>query len=169
MRTRSLIISAALVSALVLALLLACFMVIPAVAQQQNKIEGVWRMISAKQDGKEMLTSGRDMKFITAKHWIYIAQDKAKTISALAKETQGDSLKAYMDAFNAGSGTYKLDGNKYTETVEFFAEPSYIGRSFDFTMRVEGNRLYQSGKFPILENGKKVKEFLLEEVYERVE
>ena len=74
-----------------------------------------------------------------------------------------------MDAFGAGSGTYKLEGSKYTETIEFFADPSYIGRSIDFTMRVEGNHLYQSGKFPLHENDKKVRDVLLEEVYERVE
>jgi hypothetical protein len=88
---------------------------------------------------------------------------------AIVKKTKEDPLTAYMDAFNAGSGTYKLEGNKYTETVEFFADPSYIGRSFDFTMKVEGNSLYQSGKFPVFEDGKKVREFLLEEVYERVQ
>ena len=126
-------------------------------------------MLSGKEDGKERLTSGADIKYITAKHWIFIYQDKAKTISALAKKTQGDPLTAYMDAFGAGSGTYKLEGNKYTETVEFFLDPSYIGLSIDFTMRVEGNRLYQSGKFPVFENGKKVREVLLEEVYERLE
>ena len=152
-----------------LSLMLVCFLVIPAAAQQKNKIEGVWRMVSGKLDGKEMLSSGSDMKFITAKHFIYIAQDKAKTISAIAKKTKEDPLTAYMDSFRAGSGTYKLEGNKYTETIEFSADPIYIGRSFDFTMRVEGNRLYQSGKFPLYENGKKVRDALLEEVYERVE
>lgn len=93
----------------------------------------------------------------------------AKTTSAIAKKTKEDPLTAYMDAFSAGSGTYKLEGNKYTETVEFFPDPSYIGLSIDFTMRVEGNRLYQSGMFPVFENSKKVRDVLLEEVYERVE
>jgi hypothetical protein len=142
---------------------------VPAVAQQTPKIEGVWRMISGKEDGKERLTSGTDIKYITAKHWIWIYQDKAKTIAALAKKSQGDPLKAYQDAFGAGAGTYKLVGNNYTETIEQFMWTEYIGLSLNFTIKVEGNRLYQSGKFPYFENGKKTKDVLLEEVYERIE
>jgi hypothetical protein len=153
-----------------LSLILAASLVaVPAVAQQKNKIEGVWRMLSGKEDGKERLTSGSDIKYITAKHWIFIYQDKAKTTAVLAKKSQGDPLKAYQDSFGAGAGTYKLVGNTYTETIEQFVWPEYIGLSLDYTIRVEGNRLYQSGKFPYFENGKKVKEVLLEEVYERLE
>jgi hypothetical protein len=150
--------------------LVASLIAVPAVAQQKPKIEGVWRMISGKEDGKERLTpSTADVKYITAKHWIFIYQDKAKTTAALAKKSQGDPLKAYQDSFGAGAGTYKLVGNTYTETIEQFVWPEYIGLSLDYTIRVEGNRLYQSGKFPYFENGKKVKEVLLEEVYERLE
>ena len=153
----------------VMSLMLACLMVIPAAAQQRGKVEGVWRMLSGKEDGKEKLTSGIDIKYITAKHWIWIYQDKAKTMSVLAKKSQGDPLTAYMESFGAGAGTYKLVGDTYTETIEQFLYPDYIGLSVPFTIRVEGNRMYQSGKFPMFENGKKVKEVLLEEVYERVE
>jgi len=155
--------------AMLLVLLSICLIILPAIAQQKKPIEGVWRMISGKEDGKDRLTSGTDIKYITAKHWIWIYQDKAKTISALSKKNEGDPLKAFTDAFGAGSGSYSLKGNTYTETVEHFVDPSYIGLSVSFTVKVEGNRLYQSGKFPIFENGKKVREVLLEEVYERVE
>ena len=155
--------------AMLLILLLVCSVVMPAVAQQKNTIEGVWRMISGKEDGKERLTpSTSDVKYITSKHWIFIYQDKAKTTAALAN-TQGDPLKAFTDAFGAGSGSYSLKGNTYTETIEHFVDPSYIGLSISFNVKLEGNRLYQSGKFPVFENGKRIKEVLLEEIYERVE
>jgi hypothetical protein len=154
---------------ILLSVMLACFLAVTTSAQQKSNIQGVWRMLSQKVDGKEMLTaSATQMKYITAKHWIYIAQDKAKTITALAKKLQ-DPLKAYQDSFGAGAGTYKLAGNAYTETVEQFADPAYIGMSISFTVKVEGNRFYQSGKLPEFENGKKVKDILLEEVYERLE
>lgn len=102
-------------------------------------------------------------------HWIWIYQDKAKTASALAKKGTTDPLKAFTDAFGAGAGSYTLKGNTYTETVEQFVDPGYIGLSIPFTVKVEGNRLYQSGKFPVYENGKKTREVLLEEAYERIE
>ena len=146
------------------------FLAVTAFAQQKSSIVGVWRMLSQKVDGKEVFTASvTDMKYITAKHWIFISQDKAKTMAALANKSKGDPVKAYQDAFGAGAGTYKLVGNTYTETVEQFPDPAYIGMSISFTVKVEGNRFYQSGKFPIIENGKKVRDGLLEEVYERVE
>jgi hypothetical protein len=120
-------------------------------------------------DGKEAYTSGKDVKYITAKHWIWISQDKEKCVSLLAKKTQWDSLAAYSEAVGAGAGTYKLVGNTYTETIEYFPDPNYIGCSVSFTMKVEGDRLYQSGKYPIIEGGKKVKDVELEEVYKRIE
>jgi hypothetical protein len=153
-----------------LSVTLACFLAFTVSAQQKSNIEGVWHMLSQKVDGKEMLTaSATQMKYITAKHWIFIDQDKAKTIAALAKKSQGDPVKAYQDAFGAGAGTYKLIGNTYTETIEQFPDPAYIGMSISFTVKVEGDRFHQSGKYPVLENGKKVRDVILEEVYERVE
>ena len=148
----------------------ACLMAVTVSAQQKSSIQGVWRMVSQKWDGKEGVTpSATQMKYITAKHFAYIHQDKAKTTAVLAKKIQGDPIKAYQDAFSAGAGTYRLAGNTYTETIEQNPDPAYIGMSISFTVKVEGNRFYQSGKFPIFENGKKANDFLLEEVYERVE
>jgi hypothetical protein len=136
---------------------------------QKNKIEGVWQIMSEKVDGKEILISGKDWKYITAKHWIWIYQDKGKCLSLLEKKTQRDSISAYYDEFGAGAGTYKLIGNTYTETIEYFVDPNYVGLSIDFTVKVEGDSLHQSGKFPMLEGSKKVREVMLDEVYKRIE
>jgi hypothetical protein len=140
-------------------------------AQQKNGIEGVWQAISQKVDGKESLTSGSDLKYITAKHWIWIYQDKTKSMAPIETK-KGETLASILssaNAFGAGAGTYKLVGNKYTETIQYFGDPSYIGLSLDFTVKVEGDRLYQSGKYPMLEGGKKVKDVQLDEVYKRIE
>lgn len=160
---------------ILLSAMLVCFLAVTACTQQkgniqeESSIQGVWRMLSQKVDGEEMLTaSASQLKFITAKNWVFIAQDKDKTIAALERKSQ-DPLKDYMDAFGAGAGIYELSGNTYTETVEKFPDPAYIGRSFSFTVKVEGNRFYQSGSFPVFENGEKIQDSLLEEVYERVE
>jgi hypothetical protein len=148
--------------------LLACLIVGISTAQRKNKIEGVWQAVSMKTDGKEELLSGKDMKLITAKHFVWIYQDKDRALTLLSKKTQSDSLAAaYL--FGAGAGTYKLAGNTYTETIEYSSDPNYVGLSIDFIVRVEGDRLFQSGKFPLLEGGKKVKEVQLDEVYKRIE
>jgi len=152
-----------------LVVLLLCAFVACSIAQQKVNIEGVWQALSQKMDGKETLTAGKDVKYITAKHWIWVYQDKGKCLSLLAKKTQRDSIAAYYDAFGAGAGTYKLVGNTYTETIEYFSDPSYVGLSFPFTVKVVGDRLYQSGKLPIFEGGKKVKDVQWDEVYKRIE
>ena len=152
-----------------LVVLLLCVCGACTIAQQKVKIEGVWQAISQKMDGKDVLMSGKDRKLITAKHFVFIYQDVAKCLSLLANKTQRDSIAAYYDQFGAGAGTYTLVGNTYTETIEFFGDPTYVGLSLPFTVKVEGDKLYQSGKFPVMEGGKKVKEVLIEEVYKRIE
>jgi hypothetical protein len=135
----------------------------------EKKIEGVWQAVSQKVDGKEMLTSGKDMKLITARHFMWIYQDKRHSLSLLARKTQRDSITAYYDAFGAGAGTYTFVGNTYTETIEYFSDSNYIGVALDCTMKVEGDSMYQSGKFPMLEGIMKVKDVQLEEGYIRIE
>jgi len=152
-----------------LALFLLCLFVAASTAQQKVRIVGVWQSLSQRMDGKEILTSGKDVKYITAKHWIWIYQDKEKGVSLLAKKTQKDSLAAYYETIGAGAGTYKLVGNTYTETIEYFGDPNYIGLSIDFTVKVEGDRLYQSGKLPMFEGNKRVKDVQWDEVYKRIE
>lgn len=152
-----------------LVVLLLCLFVAASAAQQKVKIQGVWQSLSQKMDGKEILTSGKDVKYITAKHWIWIYQDKEKFVSLLARKTQRDSLAAYYETIGAGAGAYKLVGNTYTETIEYFGDPNYIGLSIDFTVKVEGDRLYQSGKLPMFEGNKRVKDVQWEEVYKRIE
>jgi hypothetical protein len=152
-----------------LVILLLFVVVACSTAQQKVKITGVWQSLSQKMDGKEVLTSGKNVKYITAKHWIWIFQDKEKCLSLLARKTQKDSLTAYYETFGAGSGTYKLVGNTYTETIEYFADPNYIGLSLDFTVKIEGDRLYQSGKLPWFEGGKRVKDVQWDEVFKRIE
>jgi hypothetical protein len=138
-------------------------------AQQNVKIEGVWEMVSAKWDGKANFVSGRQVKTITKDHFMFIYQDKDTAMSLLNKKTHEDTLLAYAFPLDFGFGTYKLVGNIYTETPELFHQPNYIGLSIDFTMKVEGDSLFQSGKIPLMEGNKKVGESFLEEVYKRIE
>jgi hypothetical protein len=60
-------------------------------------------------------------------------------------------------------GSCSLQGGKYTEQVEFCFPESmkdYVGKKQEFTVRVEGDKLYQSGK---LSDG-----LAIEEVWQRV-
>ena len=59
--------------------------------------------------------------------------------------TQADP-KTGMTIFHHG-GTYALKGNEYLETVEYANESTtnLIGKTFKFTIKVEGEALTQTG------------------------
>jgi hypothetical protein len=147
--------------------LLLLFIPGPAPAQHAPTLQGVWEMVSQRIDGKDNAISGREIKLVTGTHFAWVSQDKKNALGLLAKKTERDSLMAFIGGF--GAGTYKIDGKTYTETLEFFYDPLYVGHSIRFTYKLEGNRWLVSGSFPVLEGDKKVREFLLEEVWKRVE
>ena len=135
---------------------------------KKNKFEGVWELTSQKWDGKESI-SGREIYIITNKHFSFLIQDTADAKALLAKKSLRDSLSAFSDDFYAGGGSYKLNDSVYTEMIEFFLNPEHVGSSIDYIVKLDGDRLYKSGMFPELKDGKKVKDVFLEEVYKRIE
>lgn len=153
----------------VCAAILFVLMTLSSGAQEKSGIVGTWLLESQKFDGQEQLGSAREVKHISQHHFAWTNQDKAKSISLFARKTPNDSLAAFRDWQSFGEGTYTLNGDTYTETMESFVDPQYIGMSIAFTVKVEGDRLYQSGKLPIYQDGKKVNEVMLEEVYKRLE
>ncbi len=136
-------------------------------AQQAVKLQGAWEMVSQQVDGKDHPIPGRQIKLLTGTHYVWVRQDKKQVEELLAKGTEHDSLLAYHDAF--GAGTYKIVGNTYTETTEFFYEPQYIGTSIDFKFKLDDDRWYTFGHFSHFQGGKKINEILLEEVWKRIE
>lgn len=136
-------------------------------AQQPVKLQGAWELVSQKEDGKDHSISGRQIKLLTGSHYAWVRQDKTLLEGLLAKTTQRDSISAYQDAF--GAGTYKVVGNTYTETTEFFYAPQYIGTSLEFNFKLDGDLWYTSGHYSHFEGGKKINEVLLEQVFKRIE
>lgn len=148
---------------LMLAVVLLTF-ALPVSAQQPCQLVGVWDRVSSKVDGESDPAGTHFRKIITRTHfaWVMRVDNGLKDL-----KTAADSLRAF--ASRAGStGTYTVQGNTYTEKIESFPEPVYEGLSLPFTCRVEGDTFYQSGNFPIMRDGKKVREVKLEEVYRRV-
>ena len=143
-----------------------CFLIGPTQAQQTPRLQGAWEMVSQKFDGTDNPISGRQIKLLTRSHFIWVSQDKKSALELLAKKTERDSLLAYSGGF--GAGTYKISETTYTETLEFFYDPIYIGHTISFSYKLDGDRWLISGSFPVLEGDKKVREFLLEEVWERI-
>jgi hypothetical protein len=110
---------------------------------------------------------GRQIKLLTAKHYSWVKQDKKAAEALLEKGTLCDSLAAYHDEF--GAGTYKVVGNTYTETTEFFGEPQYVGTSLAFKFKLKGGLWYITGSYAHIAHGKKINEELIEEVWKRID
>lgn len=111
---------------------------------------GTWRLVSTKYgDAKEfsdVSNSGPHIKMISSNHFIWVIYDS----------------KTKLVASSMG-GSCRLQGSNYTETVEFYLPKGmdvYLGKEQAFTIRVEGDRLFQSGK---LSDGMNI-----EEIWQRV-
>jgi hypothetical protein len=110
---------------------------------------GTWKLISTKYgDVKEFTKRGEDslrIKYITTTHFTWL-------------EVESASKKVVASA----GGKYTMSGTTYTETIDYAGEgmESYLGKPQKFTVRVEGDKLYQSGE---LSDGLKI-----EEVWERL-
>jgi hypothetical protein len=134
-------------------------------AQATCRLEGVWQLVSGKADGQPYAASARSIKIITKGHFAVLG-DEARGVKEL--KTAADSVQAFR-TMTAGGGTYKLQGTTYTETLDYFGDPAYTGRSVSFTCRTEGDRFFQTGSYPVFENGKKVRDIKLDEVWRRIE
>ena len=142
-------------------------LLIPHVAHAQTacKPMGVWELVSGKTDTTPYPATLHARKVITRTTFTFISRDDAAKKNPV---TAADSV-AFLLSLAGGGGTYTLRGTTYTEKPDFYPDPAYLGMEFAFTCRTEGDRLYQSGSVPVLENGKKVRDLKLEEVWRRVE
>ena len=111
---------------------------------------GTWRLISTKYgDAKEFSDVSKDephIKIITPTHFIWVIYDpKTKLVST------------------SMGGSCRLQGSNYTETIEYFLPEGmkvYLGKEQVFTIKIEGDKLFQSGKLS--------DEMKIEEVWQRV-
>ncbi|GAA5787546.1 lipocalin-like domain-containing protein [Chitiniphilus shinanonensis] len=76
---------------------------------------------------------------------------------------------AAAESFDAGAGTYTLDGERYVESVEFCSYPNYVGADLAFTVRVDGDTLVQEGEYPLTRLGLGPVDGYLIETYRRIE
>ena len=134
-------------------------------AQSSCQLIGVWELVSGKADTVSYPASWHQVKIITRTRWTYIGR---LDNGIREMKTAADSLQVFQTT-GAGSGTYTLQGTTYTESIEFFSDPAYIGISIPYTCRTEGDRFIQTGTFPEIHGGKTVHAWRLEEVYRRIE
>lgn len=105
------------------------------------------------------------MKIITKEHFIFVGEEPGRIKEM---KNAADSLTTFRK-MESGGGTYTLKGTTYTETYNFFWDPAYVGLSISWTCRTQGDKLYQTGPFPIFRDGRKVRDMSISEVWRRIE
>ena len=115
--------------------------------ESPGPLDGAWEMIRGTQtraDGSvvEITRSDRQaLKIIGSGHFVYISQDGPEAFHG------------------AHGGRCNIEGNEYTEHVEYASVEQMRGQSYTFEFRLEGDELRVQGRFGELE---------LEEVWRRV-
>lgn len=100
-------------------------------------IQGTWHLQSGTAITKNDTvvtdyTKGQKMlKIINESHFAFLRHDLSK-----GKDTA---------IYDGGGGIYTLDGNKYTELLEYCSARDWEGRSFEFTITINKDTLVQTG------------------------
>jgi uncharacterized protein (TIGR03067 family) len=111
-----------------------------------NHLAGTWELVSAEYGGQPAPTDMKEVKMISARHFMFITYDK-KTSKAI----------------RSGTGSYTLDGDSYTEHVDFMSgedSDGAMGKDLTFKVKLDGDTLTQTGD---------IMGTSLKEVYKRVD
>lgn len=128
-------------------------------------VQGTWAMESLTVDGKpEDLAGWRQIKMVAGTHFTWVGQRPGPD----SLQSVADSLAAYRNT-GFGGGSYRVTDSTYTERIEFFSVPGYVGREITFSCRVVGDRWYHESDFPEVENGREVARVRMREVWRRVQ
>ena len=102
-----------------------------------NSLEGTWKLVSATTIKNTDTTvtdfaAGQEMiKVINKSHFAFLRHDTNQ-----GKDTA---------IFSAGGGTYTLDGDKYTELLQYCNDRGWEGHTFSFTVSLKEDTLLQTG------------------------
>jgi hypothetical protein len=109
-------------------------------------LEGTWKLISGTliEKGDSTVTdyTGNEsmIKIINASHFAFLRHDLNKGQDSTA-------------VFVAGGGVYTLEGDQYTEHLEYCSAREWEGNTFQFTVTLEGDTLTQEGVEKVEELG----------------
>ena len=117
-------------------------------AKSGSQVVGTWKLVSAKYGGQEYkFDEGvTTLKHVTPSQFMWASYDKDGNVT------------------RAAGGRYTLKGDVYEETPEYGLSSDFEGikgKAQTFTLKIEGNKWYHTGK---LSSG-----LTIDEVWERVE
>ena len=104
-----------------------------------SSLQGTWKLLTGTviEKGDTTVTDytkGRSfIKIINESHFSFLMHDLNKGKDSLSAE------------FSAGGGKYTLNGNSYTERLEYCNAREWEDHDFTFTVTINGDTLIQSG------------------------
>lgn len=107
--------------------------------EKKPSLVGSWKLISGTTiSGKDTVrtdyTQGKSfVKIINATHFAFLQHDLEK----------GKGKEA---SYSSGGGTYSLQGNQYTEHLEYCSDRQWEGNDFSFTVSLKNDTLIQTGR-----------------------
>ncbi|HVI47898.1 MAG TPA: hypothetical protein VM802_23725 [Chitinophaga sp.] len=107
-------------------------------APSTNQLKGTWRLVSGTTITKGVSTftdytrETRMIKIINDTHFAFVKHDV-------------NSPKDSSNHFGAGGGRYTLNGNEYTEHLDYFSDKNWEGHAFTFTVSFDKDTLIQKG------------------------
>lgn len=111
----------------------------PQPEEQTVQIKGTWQLLSAttEENGKSTVvdfTKGNKhmIKIINDTHFAFLNHDL-------------DTAKNITNRFDAGGGSYKLKGDQYTESLDFYKDKNWEGKIFNFKVTIHNDTLIQTG------------------------
>jgi hypothetical protein len=117
----------------------------PPVTQEHCPIRGTWQLESIAVAGEVQPPPDgwRQIKLITGSHFTWVGQATGPT----RLSSRADSLAAYRTT-GFGAGRYTVTDSTYTEFIDYFGDPEWVGRRITFSCRVLGDRWYHSTEYP---------------------
>lgn len=103
-----------------------------------EQLQGTWRLVSGTTitagvtETTDYTKDMRMIKIINGSHFSFLKHNVA---------APADS----SNQFEAGGGRYTLNGNRYTEHLDFFRDRRWEGKTFEFTVTIENDTLTQRG------------------------
>jgi hypothetical protein len=100
-------------------------------------LEGAWKMVDNKngdaQEYQKLPEGQQQIKFVTGGRFIWVVVAEGRII-------------------NGAGGKYKVDKDKYTETIDYYTgegQASLVGKSFDFTWKMDGKTWLHTGTIAV--------------------
>ena len=125
--------------------------------EEKNPIEGTWELISSKTIYTDTTIIGlegqdRQIKMISRTHFVWISQDTSR-----------------YNVSGFGGGRYTLNGDNFTEHIDMFIAPYWVGKSVPYKIKIEGDTFIQSGTVPYKEWGFADSDYKTIEVWKRID